>query len=177
LKHTSPSTITAPFTILVDGREKAPYRFTGLHSDSSTGRRELIVTTEWAHLKSGDYTIRGLESTIAVERKSLDDIFSTLGQNRERFEEEHRRLAEFRRAVVVIEASWWTITNLPPERSKLNPKTVFRTALSWHVRYGVPWIATEDRRLGEIYTYRFLEKCWKEFGKERKTHDQTEWTS
>lgn len=156
-------TITAPFTVLIDGREKAPYRFTGIDSDARDGRRKIIVPTKWAHLKSGDYTVDGLQDIIAVERKSIEDLFSTLGQHRQRFEAEHSRLAAFRRAVVIIEATWLEILHWPPSQSRLNPKTVFRTALSWHARYGVPWIVAEDRRFAEIYTYRFLEKCWKEF--------------
>jgi DNA excision repair protein ERCC-4 len=165
-------TITAPFTVLIDGREKAPYRFTGIDSDARDGRRKIIVPTKWAHLKSGDYTVDGLQDIIAVERKSLKDLYGTLGQDRARFQAEHERMAKMQRAVVVIEASWFEIINMPPSfdyagemlQSKLPPKTVFRTALSWHVRYGVPWIVAEDRRFAEIYTFRFLEKCWKEFG-------------
>lgn len=160
---TKPSTVTAPFTILIDGREKAPYRFSGLHSGAASGSRPLVVTTEWCHLTTGDYTVRGLEDMVTVERKSLADLYSTLGQHRERFEEEFKRLAEFKRAVVVVEAGWYEMIHWPPERSKLNPKTVFRTALSWHVRYGVPVIPAEDRRFAEIWTFRWLEKCWKEF--------------
>ena len=163
-KLAEPPTLTVPFTVLVDGREKAPYRFTGIDSDAKDGNRRLIVPTQWAHLKTGDYTIAGLEDVVAVERKSITDLFSTLGQHRKRFEAEHSRLAAFRRAVVVIEATWLEILHWPPGGSRLNPKTVFRTALSWHVRYGVPWIVAEDRRFAEIYTFRFLEKCWKEFG-------------
>ena len=165
-------TITAPFTVLIDGREKAPYRFTGIDSDARDGRRKIIVPTQWAHLKTGDYTVDGLQDIVAVERKSLADLFGTLGWNRNRFRAEHERMAKMQRAIVVIEASWFEIINMPPSferaglmrQSNLPPKTVFRTALSWHVRYGVPWIVAEDRRFAEIYTFRFLEKCWKEFG-------------
>ena len=164
MKPPAPSTLTAPFTVLIDGREKAPYRFTGLHADANQGGKPLIVPTEWAHLKTGDYTIRGLESVVCVERKSLDDLYSTLGQHRDRFEAEHLRMAQLRRSCVVIEASWWEILEVPPNRSRLNPKTVFRTAISWFARYGVPWFACEDRRLSEIFTFRFLQKAWKEFG-------------
>lgn len=150
--------------VCVDGREKAPYHFTGLVADAAQQHRPIIVPTEWAHLKTGDYTIRGLEDQFTVERKSLVDLFSTLGQHRDRFEAEHKRMAKMLRALVVIESTWFEITHWPPERSKLNPKTVFRTAVSWYARYGVPWIVAEDRRLAEIFTFRFLEKVWKEFG-------------
>lgn len=162
-KKRAENTVTAPFCVLIDGREKAPYRFTGLRADASKKSRHLVVPTQWAHLKTGDYTIRHLQDTVAVERKSLQDLFSTLGQHRERFEDEHRRLAEMRRAAVIIEASWFDILKFPPGHSRLNPKTVFRTAMSWYVRYGVPWFALEDRRLAEVATFRFLEKAYKEF--------------
>lgn len=156
--------VTCPFTVLVDGREKAPFLFTGLTTDAADGRRPIVVTWQWAHLKTGDYTIDGLVDQVAVERKSLADLFGTLGAHRERFELEHQRLATYPRgqACVVIEASWEDILNRPPCHSQLHPKTVLRTAVSWQARYGVPWITTADRRLGEIWTFRFLEKVWQQ---------------
>ena len=162
-RQTNRDPVTVSFTVLIDGREKAPYQFTGLHADARQQNRPLIVPTQWAHLETGDYTVLGLESEITVERKSLSDLYSTLGQHRARFEREHQRLAELRRAMVIIEAGWYEALNWPPPQSQLNPKTVFRTAVSWQVRYGVPWILAEDRRFAEIYTFRFLEKAWKEF--------------
>jgi ERCC4-type nuclease len=156
-----------PFTILVDSREKAPYHFTGLLTDKSArgGQRPIVVAHKYQHLPTGDYSIEGCESEIAIERKSLEDLYSTLGSNRERFEREHERLAAMKRAAVVIEADWPTILCQPPNGSRLNPKTIHRTMLSWFGKYGVPWLAMGNRRLAEITTYRFLEKYW-----ERKSH-------
>ena len=163
--------VSSPFVVLVDGREKAPYTFTGLRSDASLGRKTLVIPTEWAHLKTGDYTVRGIKDSVTVERKSLEDLYSTLGQHRDRFEAEHERLAEFKRAVVIVEASWTAILKAPPARSKLNPKTVFRTAMSWYVRYGVPWFTADGRRMAEVMTYRFLEKAFREFGRGNSEDD------
>lgn len=163
--------IVCPFTILVDGREKAPYRFTGLRADSTQKKRPIVVEWEWQHLKTGDYTISGMQSIVCIERKSLADLYSTLGQHRDRFEREHQRMAEFKRSMVVIEASWDQILNHPPPQSRLNPKTILRTSESWYMRYGVPWFAMEDRRLAEIHTFRSLEKAWKEFGNAEKVKE------
>ena len=163
-KRTDP--ISAPFTILIDGREKAPYRFTGLNGNASQNHRPIIVATEWAHLKTGDYTIRGFESFVAVERKSLEDLFSTLGQHRDRFEEEHKRLAEFQVKAVVIEADRDDVVLFPPERSKLNPKSVKGTEESWFVKYGVPWFYVGSRRSAEEWTFGVLEKAWRRFTEE-----------
>lgn len=155
--------ITVPFVVAIDQREKVPFRFTGLRADAKHNRRPLIVPTEFVHLATGDYSIQGHEGNVTIERKSLADLYGTLGQHRERFEREHERLACFHRAIIVVEAGWFDAMKFPPEHSRLNPKTIFRTAISWYVRYGVPWIMAEDRRLAEIYTFRFLEKYWKEF--------------
>lgn len=170
---TTTTPITVPFTVLVDSREKASYRFTGLRADAAQNRRDLIVPTQWVHLKTGDYSIKGLEGMVTVERKSLTDLFSTLGQHRERFEREHQRMTEMRAAMVVIESSWLAILHWPPERSKLNPKVVFRTAASWMVRYGVPWVTAENRRLAEVFTFRFLEKAWREFHGEEEENGES----
>ncbi len=155
--------LTVSFVVHIDQREKNPFRFTGLCADAAKNKRPLIVPTEFVHMPTGDYTVAGFESRVCVERKSLADLFSTLSQHRERFEREHQRMAEMHRAMVVVEAPWYDVCHFPPEHSRLHPKTVFRTAVSWYARYGIPWIMAEDRRLAEIYTFRFLEKYCKEF--------------
>ena len=164
-------TITCPFTILIDGREKAPYRFDGIRADAGQQHRPIVVATEWARLKTGDYTIAGMENEVCVERKSLADLYSTLGQHRERFEREHQRMAAIVETggstIVVVEADWEAAIHWPPERSQLPPKVVFRTALSWQVRYRVPWHFLPDRRFSELFTFRFLEKFWKLKSKEK----------
>lgn len=156
-----PTALRSRFTVVVDTREQAPYAFRGLQADAKDGSRELEIPLEFRALEAGDYSVLGFTDCIAVERKSLEDLYSTLGQGRERFEREHQRLAEYRHAAVVIEASWETILSHPPERSRLLPKTVLRTALSWSQKYGVHWHAFENRRLAEVATYRILEQFHK----------------
>lgn len=120
----------------------------------------IDVAWDWQHLKSGDYSLRGYEERVAIERKSLADLFSTFGQHRDRFQRELERLAELDFAALVVEADWPTIFRSPPERSRLNPKTIWRSCVSWSVRYRVPWFNLPDRRLAEVTTYRLLEKWW-----------------
>jgi len=156
-----------PFTVVIDNREGAPYPFTNLRSDASDGNRKIYVPRRFVHLETGDYSIEGCESKICVERKSLEDLFSTLGQGRERFEREHERMAEINstpggHACVVVEADWKTAMFCPPEHSRLSPKTVFRTWLAWRNRYGVEWLFMGDRRMAEITTFRILERWWSE---------------
>jgi ERCC4-type nuclease len=162
--------IPCPFTILVDGREKAPFTFTAIQADADRGYRPLAIARQWAHLETGDYTIEGMEDLVAVERKSLEDLYSTLGQHRQRFEREMQRLAAMEHAAVVIEADWWRILQRPPPQSKLLPKTVFRTALSWAEKYGVHWLAMPDRRMAEITTFRVLECFYNHKQKKETKH-------
>lgn len=151
------------YSIVVDNREKLPYTFDGMKGPSPH-RQKIIVDSFRGHLETGDYAITSQISgplSIRIERKTLVDLFATLGSHRERFEREHERLAEFKRAVIIIEADWRTIINDPPERSRLNPNSVFGTSTSWFVKYGVPWIACPGRRFAELYTFKLFQQFWK----------------
>lgn len=159
-------TITVPFTILRDDRERAcGYRFAALTADAAQKNKPLVIPIEERRLITGDYSLLGFEDLVTVERKSLEDLYSTLGgfgDSRDRFEAEHQRMSQLAFAAVVIEADWATILTRPPERSRLNPKTVYRTAISWTQRYGVHWFAMPDRDLAEITTYHILRKFYEE---------------
>ncbi len=60
--------------IVVDTREQEPYGF-------DAGRVRVIRRA----LPAGDYSLEGMESTVAVERKSLPDFVSTVIHSRPRF--------------------------------------------------------------------------------------------
>lgn len=152
--------VTVPFTVLIDQQEKAPFGFSGLLADADQQHRPLIVPTQRIHLKTGDYSIAGLQDDVTVERKSLTDLYGTIGQGLERFRREHERMAEMKRALVIVEASWYKVIHSPPTHSKLPPKTVFRVAAKWYGRYGIPWYFMGSRRLAEIFTFRFLSGYW-----------------
>ncbi len=149
-----------PYTILIDQREKAPYRFGQLGDPDQASA--LQVRTQVTTLSTGDYTLAGLESQVAIERKSLADLFATLGRRREQFEAEHKRMAEMDFAAVIIEASWEQILFSPPPESQLRPETVLSTAIAWSQRYGVHWWCVPSRRAGEVTTFRMLDRFWRE---------------
>jgi ERCC4-type nuclease len=158
-----PDYLVCPFTIVIDSREQAPYSFRGLIADARHKRRPLIVRTEIRGLASGDYSLAGHEDQIAVERKSLDDLYATLGQGRERFERELVRLNELAFAAVVIEAGWSAIVGQPPAHSKLSPKSVYRSVIAWQQRFPkVHWWPCDTRTFAERTTFRILERFWSE---------------
>jgi DNA excision repair protein ERCC-4 len=151
--------------VVIDTREQIPLTFEGLHCDGADGGGPLAVPTVRATLASGDYSLLGFESRVAVERKSLQDLYGTVGQGRDRFERELARLDAMSFAAVVIEASWFDMVSDPPPHTQLPPKTVFRSILAWSVRYPrVHWFPAGPRRLAEVTTFRLLEKYVQEYG-------------
>lgn len=154
-----PPTLTTPFTIIVDTREQAPYHFCGIPDDRS-GQTIVVPITNKA-LPSGDYSIEGMESRVAIERKSHADFLGSIGAGRERFQREMERLKDYEFAAVVIEADWNQLINLPPSSSQIPAKVVTRTIQSWSIRYGVHFFTCMNRRHAELMTFRLLERFWK----------------
>lgn len=161
--------VTFARTVLVDNREQQPYAFVGLVADKRQGGGPLLVPTRTVCLDTGDYSLDGYGDRVSVERKSLNDLFHTLSQGRERFERELVRLSEMQVAAVVVEAEWSTIFNDPPRFSHLEPKTVFRSVLAWCQRFPrVHWYTVPDRAFGEAVTLRILERFLREREREER---------
>lgn len=150
------------FTVIQDTREQTPWTFQGLKCDSPYQDRDLIVPVKVQALKTGDYSIEGMEQRICLERKSLADLYSTLGQHRQRFQAEFERMAEFQYAALVIEADWLQICAAPPERSRLRPKCVMRTLLAWEQRYGVHIHAAACAGFAERLAFRIMQRFYLE---------------
>jgi len=156
-----PGKVRCPFIIAVDTREQAPYRF----ADIAVDRRDAVydVTTVRQTLGEGDYQLDSRPDWIAIERKSMADLFGTLGQRRACFAREMERLAKYRRAAVVVEAELSTVLRAPPPRSRLRPKVISRTAQSWWVRYGIPWFFLPGRVAAERFVFRTLWQAHRHF--------------
>jgi ERCC4-type nuclease len=146
----------------LDPEDLRPYDFHGILADAKEKNRPVVVRTRVANLFWGDYSLDGLQHKVAVERKSAADFFSTLTHGRDRFEREVASLnSTFEAACVVIEGSWGGMLKSPP--TKANPKSILRTYIAWMQRYPrVHWVPVEDRRLGELFTFRYLERYWRD---------------
>ncbi len=88
------------FTIIEDTREQEPLDF-------SPFAAALSFHVERAKLRTGDYSVKGYESHIFVERKSFEDCVGTLTRGRDRFTREvYDRGAYYPVKAMVVEASW-----------------------------------------------------------------------
>ena len=124
-----------PVTVVIDSREQEPYGF----------NPQLVRPVRRA-LPAGDYSVEGLESTLAVERKTLDDFVGTVIRERERFYRELRRLERHRHACVVVEGSWADVF-ARRYRGHAHPESIFGSALAITVDFDVPVFFCSNRQI------------------------------
>jgi DNA excision repair protein ERCC-4 len=126
---------------LVDTREQAPLELAPLASEAAT-------------LATGDYSLRGLEHVIAVERKSLPDLLGCVGRERERFDREVQRLLAYPVRALVVESSWQQIES-GGWRGEILPQAVLGSLLGW-IALGLPVIMAENHQMAGRYVARLL---------------------
>ena len=140
------------FCILIDSREQKPYLFNNI--------KPLPPKTKIVGLKTGDYSLENFQDKICVERKEKSDLFNSIGKGRKRLEAEFERMSEMDYAVLLIESSLAGIFTNPPSRSKMNPKAVFRTLISWSQKYNVHVWPMWNREASERVTYLILKQFY-----------------
>lgn len=151
--------VESPYVVVIDTREQRPFSFA---RPIKVARNRLCkVRYKIGTLDTGDYSIEGHEKTVAVERKSLADLFGTLGRGRSRFQRELSRATNRDFFAIVVESELSEILSSPPKFSKLNPLTVFHTVLSWSVKYPARWFFCPGRDAAEATTIWLLERFYR----------------
>jgi DNA excision repair protein ERCC-4 len=105
-------------------------------------------------LATGDYSVRGLESVIAIERKGLADLLACIGQERQRFHREVLRLLAYPVRALVVESTWPAIER-GQWRSRVNPSAALGSILNW-VAMGLPVVMAGDHARAGRYVSRIL---------------------
>lgn len=187
----------APFTILIDSAETQPFTFQGIPDDRhAAGQftdtfgdrhpRTLIVPIEWRCLgrypdSLGDYSVDGGVGRVHVERKSMEDLQSTIlgwtrkdeeAGRRERFECELANLSRVEAGCVMVECDFIDVIQNAPEWGKRtkqeNAKTLTRSILAYTQDFAVPFIWAGSRRMAEVLTYRWFARWWEKRRGEQK---------
>lgn len=123
-------------TAIIDTREQAPLDLAPLRCERAT-------------LTTGDYSLKGLEHVIAIERKSEADLLACVGRERERFDREVQRLLAYSVRALVVESSWGAV-ECGQWRGQVKPAQVFGSLVGWIAR-GLPVVmAGNHERAGQI---------------------------
>lgn len=132
--------------IIVDTREQRPLDFASYPCSVEAGT-----------LTVGDYSVKGLEHLVAIERKSVADLVASVTRERERFERELSRSRGLDLFAVVIEGSLDEVRE-HRYRSQAQPHAVLQSLVALQVRYGVNWIWSGSPLGAAYFTYWTLSK-------------------
>lgn len=140
--------------IVVDTREQWPLDFSA-----------YPCVVEAGTLTTGDYSLRGLETIAAIERKSEDDLLGSLTRERPRFERELARLRGYALKAVVCETSWQRLSK-GQYRSRMTPHSCLQSILGLSIRFDVPFLLVETHQAAAYTVFHlfrhFLEQREKE---------------
>ena len=118
-------------------------------------KRQNVPTIK-RKLDTGDYSCQlgdiSFERDITVERKhNLDEICGNFTAERDRFEREFIRAKAYGTKVhLIIENATWSDIFLGNYRSKLPPKSLVGSLLSWMVRFNVTVTFCKPDETGKI---------------------------
>lgn len=126
---------------IIDTREQRPLDLSPLRSERGT-------------LPTGDYSVRGLENVVAIERKSADDLLACVGRERERFDREVQRLLAYPVRALVIEADW-PFFERGDWRGELTPAHVIGSLVGW-IATGLPIVMAGDHERAGRFVGRLL---------------------
>jgi hypothetical protein len=129
-----------------------------------------------AALKTGDYTVEGMESLLCLERKNLADVVACTVTSRRRFLAVCRRLARFTWKAILVEATLEDIKGgfesleFP---SDVHPNAVCGTLDAIEAKFGIPVIYTSaDRDLATERAASWLSKHFTYWWLEQNGHDR-----
>ncbi len=103
-------------------------------------------------LEVGDYSIKGFESNITVERKNLDDFLQSISSGHKDFTKRLERMNLYERKYLLIESTESDLLSLQPQLySKIHPNVIRGALASIWGKYNVPIYFAETRRHAERF--------------------------
>ncbi len=91
-------------------------------------------------LNVGDYSLEGFEDRISIERKSLIDLFGTLGGGHKRFKKELEKSRSYDYFAIVIEGSYTKCLEkdfVGSYYSKMRGYVITSILFTLHIKYGI----------------------------------------
>ena len=129
---------------------------TRVENPLSFGRfRGWFTRIEHRALRVGDYSIKGMEDSCAVERKELAVLIQSFTTNRAVFIDRLRRMKELPHSLLVVTTSWNEIKSEYPYRAA-NPNRIAQSLIAVLTGLRMPFICTETHELGEEIVASYL---------------------
>lgn len=106
-------------------------------------------------LDAGDYSIEGLENSIAVERKSNSDYVNTIIHSKDRFTKELKKLSAYKAACIVVEGD---IKDMWDKRiiGRASPNALLGLTISIITKWNVPVFFCGSRPMARLFTESWL---------------------
>lgn len=151
-KHYTDKQITellGQMSVIVDSREQVNGHVTGYFD-----KRKVAHTSR--KLDTGDYSAMigemTLEHETVIERKSgLDELTGNFTVDRQRLEDEFTRAkANGLKVFLLVEDASWSDIFLHNYHSKLDPKSLIATLLSWQIRFNITIVFCKQSESGQI---------------------------
>jgi ERCC4-type nuclease len=107
-------------------------------------------------LSAGDYSVKGLEHVVAIERKAFSDFLACVGGERQRFEECVQRMKGYPFRCIVIETTMPLIEQgidprtKQPWRSQVTSAAAASAVRMWKMEVGVCLAGTHERAGHEV---------------------------
>ena len=136
----------------MDTREQAPLF-------SSLSPFPFITEVFFEKLSVGDYAVEysdGYRPKISFERKSIPDVYGTLGKNHARFKKEVLRAKEGGITLIVIIEGTLGKTLKGYKHSTMSGVSIVRQLFTLWVKYNIVPVFCSDRREMETYIYNYF---------------------
>ena len=150
--------IMSELVIVIDSREQQPYTFK---------KYETVV----AGLKTGDYSIQGMEDKVCIERKATAvELFGNI--SKKRFWNEMTRMEEFPHKCLVCEFSLQDILDYPYnselpkflwKKIKIKPPYLISCLMNIQIVRNIPVVFAENKSNALYLTRLMLEKVHKKY--------------
>lgn len=153
-----------PFTIIVDTREQQPWEF-GLH------------VTSKEKLDTGDYSIKGLEHLLTIERKkSVSEIANNITESR--FKDVLNRMSQIPYKFMLFEFDLEDVYSFPVgsdipkklwDKIKISPKYLLKYLTELQLNYGIHIIYCGDASNAEKMAVSIMKRVYEKHGGNQQT--------
>ena len=126
---------------------------------------------EIAKLDVGDYTVKGLEDVLMIERKTLGDLWNTLGGpvSYKRFLREMERAKNHKIKYLIIEATlaevdagyFWYVRGRGKQKSKVSSANIHAKLISLQIKHNVHVIFAGRIDKARSYVRRIMDKVFR----------------